>query len=113
MPHTFDRITSDETLPTRADVVVVGAGVIGVAAALFVGGKGGDDVAVRDEAFLFHADQCGINVLNGGRLFIGAKFYISGNNNPAYSLGRSCFLNVVSGKLEGLQVLYGRHRIGR
>ncbi|WP_228259638.1 NAD(P)/FAD-dependent oxidoreductase [Siculibacillus lacustris] len=34
MPHTFDRIPSDEILPARADVVVIGAGIIGVTAAL-------------------------------------------------------------------------------
>ena len=51
MPHVFDRVPSDESLPARADVVVVGAGVIGVAAALELA-RAGLTVAVVDKGFV-------------------------------------------------------------
>lgn len=51
MPHSFDRIPSDETLPQRADVVVVGAGVIGVTAALDLA-RNGLSVALLDKGFV-------------------------------------------------------------
>jgi glycine/D-amino acid oxidase-like deaminating enzyme len=40
MAPRVDPVTSDETLPTRADVVIVGGGIIGVSTALFLAQKG-------------------------------------------------------------------------
>jgi glycine/D-amino acid oxidase-like deaminating enzyme len=51
MPHTFDRIPSDETLPAKVDVVVVGAGVVGVTAALELA-RAGFSVALIEKGFV-------------------------------------------------------------
>jgi len=51
MPHSFDRIPSDETLPDKADVVVVGAGIIGVTAALELA-RAGLSVALIEKGFV-------------------------------------------------------------
>ena len=51
MPHSFDRIPSDETLPDKADVVVVGAGIIGVTAALELA-RAGLSVALVEKGFV-------------------------------------------------------------
>ena len=48
MPHSYDRVSSDDSLPARADVVVVGAGIIGVTAALELA-RAGLSVALLDK----------------------------------------------------------------
>jgi glycine/D-amino acid oxidase-like deaminating enzyme len=48
MPHSYDRVPSDDALPARADVVVVGAGIIGVTAALELA-RAGLSVALLDK----------------------------------------------------------------
>src|SRR4051812_28943304 len=40
MAPRVDPVTTDETLPNRADVVIVGGGIIGTSAALFLAQKG-------------------------------------------------------------------------
>ena len=40
MAPRVDPVTSDETVPARADVVIIGGGIIGTSAALFLAQKG-------------------------------------------------------------------------
>src|SRR5688500_17151154 len=39
MPVELDSVVSDEAVPTRADVVVVGGGIVGVSTAYFLAGR--------------------------------------------------------------------------
>ncbi len=48
MAPRVDPVASDEALPARADVVVIGGGIIGTSAALFLAQKGISVVAVRE-----------------------------------------------------------------
>jgi glycine/D-amino acid oxidase-like deaminating enzyme len=59
MPIAIDRIATSGDLPERADVVVIGGGVIGVAAALYLAERG-VSVALCEKGFVAH-EQSGRN----------------------------------------------------
>ena len=50
MAPRVDPVRSDEALPARVDVVIIGGGIIGASAALFLAEKGVSVGAVREGA---------------------------------------------------------------
>ena len=82
MPHSFDRVSSDDGLPARADVAVVGAGVIGVTAALELA-RAGLSVALVDKGFVAANDGNISFRLGNGRYLCTPTGVSKGNMKPA------------------------------